>query len=407
MSTRRIIETPDKVRRAIHTKLCAAVVNLFPINTGDLTATVSNVTIKEKEPSYSDQSIALMRKGNIAEGVYCDIDVMNSTNNQYVCSIKNHRILNVPWYTSRGTLIVDGNEYAIISQMRTKSGVYTRKRGNDELESSFNLAKGANFKLLMNPENGTFKIDMLGNTMPALAVLKILGASPADISGVLGNELYSINAELVTNSAMDRTRNVLYNKLVSYKNEADTHLSDPEKDEAIRHYFSTTEIDPETTKLTLGQPIKAVNAQSILLAMKKLLAVYKGEDEIDERDHLEFQKIMCIEDLLAECVTKAKDTIRKIHTKLQAVKLDAPKEEIEKQIKSCFSPAYFTAVIRRFITCSDIARTPSQINPMEFADTASIVTRLGEGAIGTLRAVPFGTRITENRRGFTCDIWCV
>lgn len=275
--------------------------------------------------------------------------------------------------------------------MRTKSGVYTRKRGNDELEASFNLAKGANFKLIMDPDTGVFKVDILGATLPVFAVLKILGASSESILNTLGAELYKKNSG-VSGTQMDRTRTTLFDKLVRFRTDTKDMVSREEKDSAIRVYFQSTEIDPETTKITLGNGYTSVSALTILDAMKKILAVYKGNDDIDERDHLEFQKVFTVEDLLKEVIDKAPDILTKIRGKLNAFRPGGDERETQKQMKAIFSPVYFTRPVQRFITGSSLSRLPSQINPAEFLDTASIVTRLGDDAISSERAVPFETR---------------
>ena len=288
--------------------------------------------------------------------------------------------------------MLDGNEYAVVSQMRTKSGVYTRKRGNEEIESSFNLAKGANFKLVMDPDTGIFKVDILNATLLAVAVLKVLGAGSQDITNALGQELAEKNLSQLTGSQLERARNTLYDKLVRYRKDgSDVLLGAEEKDAAIRRYFAATEIDPETTAITLGRAFSSVGPASILEAMKKILAVYKGTEDIDERDMLEFQKIHTVEDLLAETIEKSSDIVPKIRQRLDKLRLDNGKIA-DDALGKAFVPDVLTRPLRRFITGSSLSRMPAQINPMEFVDTASIITRLGEGAISSERAVPFDTR---------------
>ena len=292
---RTIIADPSDIREAIHKRVLEAIKAKFPIQSNNYKAVLNNVTVKRTEMTAQQEAETRLAKGNAPDGVFADIDILDRSGKK-VASLENHRLMNLPYYTNRYTLLLDGNEYNIVSQMRTKSGVYTRKRGNDELESAFNLAKGANFKLIMDPDTGMFKIDMLGSTMPAMAVLRILGAGSTDIQNAIGDELYRKN-DNVSQAQMDRTRNTLFEKLVRYKVDGgeDGRSSAEEKNAAIRHYFSSTQIDPETTKLTLGREFSNVNALTILEAMKKMLAVYKGEDDIDERDNLEFQKIYTIE----------------------------------------------------------------------------------------------------------------
>lgn len=389
---RRIITKPSSIRQAIHEKVLEAVRKKFPIAGKNFTARLVNATVKFSELSHGKQSELLLTRHNATDGVYADIEVVENSSGRTVGRLANKRICNIPYYTNRYTLMLDGNEYAVVSQMRTKSGVYTRKRGNDEIESSFNLAKGANFKLIMDPDTGIFKIDILNATLLAVAVLKILGAGSQDILNALGRELTEKNLSHLTDSQLNRARNTLYDKLVRYRKDgAGDRLSAEEKDSAIRKYFGATEIDPETTRITLGMGFSSVGPMTILEAMKKILAVYKGTEDIDERDMLEFQKIHTVEDLLAETIDKSSEIGTKLRQRLDKLRLVDGKLD-DGSLGKAFAPDAFTRPLRRFITGSSLSRMPSQINPMEFVDTASIITRLGEGAISSERAVPFGTR---------------
>ena len=389
---RRIITKPSNIRQAIHEKVLEAVRKKFPVAGRNFTAKLVNATVKFSELSHGKQSELLLSRHNATDGVYADIDIVENSSGRTVGRLINKRICNIPYYTNRYTLMLDGNEYAVVSQMRTKSGVYTRKRGNDEIESSFNLAKGANFKLIMDPDTGIFKIDILNATLLAVAVLKILGAGGQDILNALGKELAEKNLGQLTDSQLNRARTTLYDKLVRYRKDGPGELvSAEEKDSAIRTYFNGTAIDPETTAITLGKPFSSVGPMSILEAMKKILAVYKGTEDIDERDMLEFQKIHTVEDLLAETIDKSSEITTKLRQRLDKLRLTDGKIS-DDALGKALAPDTFTRPLRRFITGSSLSRMPSQINPMEFVDTASIITRLGEGAISSDRAVPFGTR---------------
>jgi len=387
---RNVIADPANIRQALHDKLCASIQAMFPIEARDYVASIDNISVKHINLSHNQQREVIMTRASAHDGVFADLTIKDKSG-KTVAEVKHQRLLNIPYYTNRYTVMHDGNEYAIVNQMRTKSGVYTRKRGNDELESSFNLAKGANFKVIMDPDSGVFKVDILNSTLPAYAVLRVLGAAPEDMRRVLGDELYRKNSG-VSDRAMQHTRNTLYEKLVEYRAGHSEHTTSDEKDSAIRNYFSNTEIDPETTEITLGSPHSSVSALTILAAMKKILEVYNGDSDVDERDHLEFQKIYGIEDLFAEVLEKSRDIKGKIVQKLNGFKPSGNADTDKKNLKLIFSAALFTRPIEHFITSSSLSRLPSQINPVEFMDVASIVTRLGEGAISSERAVPFETR---------------
>lgn len=384
-AVRPILADPATMRAAIRDAVAKAVRARFPIRGRRYTAELTRLEVKEADVSPERQKELRLSGGNAFETVIADIAVKDAEGH-LVTALANHRLLNIPWYTPRHTLLLDGNEYAVVNQMRTKPGIYTRKRGNEELESAVNLSKGANFKVIMDPATGVFTIELLGARLPAFAVLRILGAGHTDLLAALGNELYDANAG-ISPARMDRVRATLYDKLI--RRRAEGAAPDAGEMEArIRAYFAGTAIDPETTKITLGTAYRSISARALLDAMRKILAVYRGEEDIDERDHLEFQQILGPEDLLQEVIDKAPELTEKLRARLDALgDKPAPAE-----IRAVFSPALFTKPLRSFITSSSLSRLPTQTNPVEFADTASIITRLGEGAISSERAVPFETR---------------
>lgn len=391
VTLRRIISRPEEIREAIHNKVMAAVKSRFPVQGNKFTAYVENLYASVGDITGSQEKKVILGKSNRTTRIYGDLIIKDKKSGTTVATLPKSLLVSLPYFTNRYTMAVDGNEYSVVSQMRTKSGVYTRKRGNDELESSFNLARGANFKLIMDPDTGIFKMDILGSTFPVFALLQILGTKRADETAAIGEELWQRNNNANTPAQLNRARNFLYSKLVRYNDEEDTSLvSNAEKDEAIRGYFAGTKMDPETTKVTLGLAQSSVSAVTILQAMRKIMDVYKGDADVDERDHLEFQRVYGVEDLLAETIEKSKDIEPKIRKALNDFNPNKDKGLVK--LKSNLGSSIFTLPIRHFLTSSSLSRLPSQINPMEFMDIASIVTRLGEGAISSERAVPFSTR---------------
>jgi len=390
-NVRRIITDPDTIRNSIHRNVTSALTAKFPIETPALRAELKNLTIEHKPISHNQQRKVIMSKGNVSDGVFADIDIIDRNSGRVINTLARHRMMNLPYFTNRYTFLLGGNEYAIMNQLRTKSGIYTRKRGNDTLESSFNLEKGANFKLLMDPETGKFKVDILHSTMPLFALLKVLGADTNQVRQVLGPELYQVNSN-ITEVAESNAVNTLYTKLVRYKSELGDTASKAERISQIREYFAGTKMDPETTAITLGAAHTKVDVSSLLAAAKKILQVYNDTADVDERDNLEFQKVYSVEDIVKEVLEKSTTEIVKIKAKLHAYKPTGNESEDRDKLKAIFSPTYFTNPLRNFITTSSISRLPSQINAMEMLDTASIVTRLGEGAIQSEDAVPESTR---------------
>ena len=388
---RRIVTNPDTIRDRIHKNIIEALKEKFPIEGNKYRAELKDIRIQHALLSHDKQKHVLLAKGNASDKVIADIDIVNISTGKVVSKLRKHTLMNMPYYTNRFTFIIDGNEYNIVNQLRTKSGIYTRKRGNGELESSFNLKRGANFKLIMYPESGAFKVDIMHSRIPMNAFLEILGAPIAAVKTALGDKLYQVNSK-VTPLQKERAIKILFDKLVRYKTDLGTSATKAEKLAKIREYFADTELDAETTKITLGKSFVNVNYQAVLEAAKKILRVYNSSEDIDERDNLEFQKIYSAEDIVAEVMRKNSTGLMKIKSKLDNLTFSGDTADDQKKLKAAFSPAYLSKPLRTFLTTSSISRLPGQINPLEIIDGASIVTRLGEGAISSETAVPEETR---------------
>lgn len=97
--------------------------------------------------------------------------------------MSNVNIGKIPKLTNRHSAIIKGNEYQIQNQLRRKPGVYSRQRRNGELESEFNLAKGSNFSIEIDPNKQKFYIIFRGSTRKfhLWNLLDLLGVPADDI----------------------------------------------------------------------------------------------------------------------------------------------------------------------------------------------------------------------------------
>lgn len=94
--------------------------------------------------------------------IYADLKITDAATGRLINKKQKTKIGNIPLLTNRFTMIIDGNEYQTVNQLRRKSGVYSRIKKNGELESEFNLAKGYNFKMMLDPITQVFAL-ILGN----------------------------------------------------------------------------------------------------------------------------------------------------------------------------------------------------------------------------------------------------
>ena len=86
--------------------------------------------------------------------VYADFDLIDNETGKVISRAKKMKITSIPRMTNRFSVIIEGNEYQTLNQFRLRSGVYTREKSNGQFESQFNLEKGFNFKMMLDPKRG-------------------------------------------------------------------------------------------------------------------------------------------------------------------------------------------------------------------------------------------------------------
>ena len=378
-----ILTDADVTRNRIRSKALLSLTQLFPIESKSKKIRVEDIQVKNQTYSLAQAKVATLAGKSLTEPVYGTV-ILEDAYGKVIEKSSKYKLLDLPYYTDDHTFIIDGSSYSVGNQLRTKSGIYTRVRGNEVLESSFNLAKGTNFRITMDPETSIFHIEYGTTKIPLWPVLSILGINPTNLNNSWGKDIAAINIGF-GDSKKEQAITKLYEKLIPerFKNREDGLI---EKIRSIQNYFNGTEIDPTTTKKTLGVEINSVTGNSMLLAATKLLKVFKQEENVDDRDSLEFQKINSIDDFIQERLDKgSRELVNKLKYKMDNIK------DIT-SVREVMPPGTFSPSLKSLLTQFDLSRTPDQINPIEILDSASKITRLGEGGISSIRAVPEATR---------------
>jgi DNA-directed RNA polymerase subunit beta len=353
----------------------------FPLKAGKHTLELSNVRVDPQDYSSKDQKRAVLEGKTLSERVRGDLTVKDAAG-AVVDHAKNFMLMQLPYFTPRHTFIVDGTEYSVANQLRQKPGVYIRRRGNEELESTFNLSKGANFRVSMDAEKGLLYMQPSHTTskIPLHPVLRALGMPQQDIAQHWGPEIAGMNRDAWKNP--DKHVSKLYETLVHPSKQ--TATTPEEKARVLREYFDNTAMDPEVTAHTLGYPYEKASPAAILAASKKLLDVHKAAADVDDRDSLAFKTFHSVDDFVKERIGLE---ARAMRNKL-GWKLDAAHGDLKKALPS----GPFTRSMQGLLVGSSLSAVPMQINPMELLDEASRVTMLGEGAIASERAIPLEAR---------------
>jgi len=378
---RPVVEDAETRREMIRKKVVEGLEQSFPLKAGKHTLELANVRVEPKDYSSHEQKRAVLEGRTLSERVRGDVTVKNAAG-ETVDHSKDFTLMQLPYFTPRHTFIVDGTEYSVANQLRTKPGAYVRRRGNEELETTFNLSKGANFRVSMDAAKGLLYMQPSHTTtkIPLHPILQALGMPHQDIAKSWGSEIAGMNRDAW--KSPDKHIAKLYETLVHPAKQ--TAATTDEKTRVLREYFDQTAMDPEVSQHTLGYPYDKASAAAILTASKKMLDVHRAAADVDDRDSLAFKTFHSVDDFMKERV--ALDA-RAMRAKL-GWKLDANHGSLKKALPA----GPFTRSMHGFLIGSSLSAVPMQINPMELLDEASRVTMLGEGAIASERAIPLEAR---------------
>lgn len=283
-------------------------------------------------------------------------------------------VAHIPYLTDMGTFVRGGNDYTLSHQLRLKPGVYTRWTNNGELEAHVNVSGGLGSKLFLDPASGVFKMRMGQAAIPAIDVLRIMGTSEEKIRSVWGDRLYRENIAKEDPKALNK----LYDKLTYNRGGAQTP---EEKKLAIQAAIMKMGIDPKVSEVTLGKPYDHVNADVILDTTAKLLRINKGEQETDSRDDMAFQRLYGPEDIIADRIRQGQRIMRQWLWKLTH---DGAADRIPSGL--------FDKSVDGALISSGLGQPLEAINPLELFDSQFRVTRLGEGGIASIDAIPSSAR---------------
>lgn len=380
----KLMASADERRERLRQHAVEGIRNVFPIVDGGYELDIEDFEVNKEQFSYSDQKKAILEGTTLVEPVKGKL-VLRDKDGKVIDRSK-RTLLHLPYFTERHTFVVGGNDYSVANQVRIKPGVYTRERENGQLEAQFNLARGRNFRLSMDPERGIFFMEYGSTKIPLYIVMNLMGATDAQMRKNWGQEVTQLNKSYAAGKE-DRYARKLYQKLVpSWARESNPSMEEIKK--AVGEALQQTNMDPRVTKITLGQAYDRVEGPALLRASQKLLNVYNQKEDPDDRDSLAFKTLHTAESFIKERIEKdaRRDVQRKVRRKLRRSGYKTP------SIGDVLPSAPFTKSVHNFLTTSALSSTPMQINPVEVVDSSVKVTALGEGGISSTLAVPSEAR---------------
>lgn len=327
---------------------------IFPVPVSDgLEVRVEDLKAEPYYPSPEDVKEAVLAKKSLTFPIKGRLVLVDKTTGKVLDRTGVKTLVEVPAISPHLSTIIDGTEYTIFNQIRQRPGIYTRIRETGETETRFNTAKGDSFSIVSDPKTGEVYVQTKNHgKIPIVSFLQAMGLDDAEISKLLGPKLAVKN----------------FDKAAKYKNFS--KLGD-----FVDMVKNVAEVDPETTKITLGKEYKKLTTNTIVDALKKNLAVAAGEEEPDHMANLAFKSFHTPEMLLAEALEKkSRPQIQKLVARIKQ----------KKQIPRTWD---LKSPILTFLTTSSLSSNPEQNNPMEIFETALKVTYMGEGGIKSTHAI--------------------
>ena len=289
--------------------------------------------------------------------------------NGKVLDRKKMTAMEVPSVTTRGSFIVKGNEYQVFNQMRLDPAVYNYKDASGEIQSQFNLEKGRNFKMAIDPRTKKFQLKVGTSTIDAYPVMKLLGVNDQAMQDTWGKDLLEANRNNFAANSLPK----LYEKLVGKKPTSGTNI-----EQELKDYFKETRMNGNTNVLTIGQKSDQVDGKSMLAASKRNLAIAAGKEKEDERDDMKFQTIHTAADLVGHRLQHAKNGVqRNIRFKVDS----------KDSIGNIVNKDAISKPLESFFTQTELASTFEQLNPLHNFVNSFKITRMGEGGIGSVQQI--------------------
>ena len=370
--TLREFDDTRAARKAIYDGTLEALKKRFPLENKSYRLELSNVRFTGPQDfTLAQQKQALLTDKNLHTPVSGRFRLIRKSDNAVVDE-KDEVVMNVPYYTDRGTIINNGSEYTVANQLRLRPGVYTRIRRSGDVETQFNVKPGTGrgFRLRMEPSTGVITVNVGHANMPLYPLLKALGVSDRQMQKAWGADVAYANAQKANSVSGRSAVDKLYKAFAGYNAQAQDLVS---KETYLRETLPKFELDPGVTVRTLGIEANGVTPEVLLRASEKMFGVNRGDERPDDRDNPGYANVYGIEDLYRERIEKDAGRLsRNIMMKISRAGSLKP-----------VGRGAFSGWHDELLHGSGLAMPGDNSNPMSVEEQLLRVTRLGEGGIGS------------------------
>jgi DNA-directed RNA polymerase subunit beta len=375
-----------QTRKHVYDNVLSAASAIKPVEAAGRRLEISNVAYDPKDDdddenerfSIASQAKAVRERTTLGRRLRGTVRMVDTATGN-VLEESRKLLAVVPRFNEDGTMIYRGARYNVVNQQRLKPGIYGRVKRNGETESHVNPRQGTGsmHRYIFNPESGVFSLNIRNSKIPLVPLLRTLGVSDDEITTAWGEEIAKKNFAKKDQGSLDK----LYERLVPSKE----RLPDANKEYkqiAIRKAIGDVRLDQWTMKSLLDEDSDRLTPMAILKATAKTLAMARGDQEADDRDHLAYQSVLGPEDYFAERINKdsgyqQRNAFRKALYRGKLASL--PTKSLQGQLESV-------------IFGSGVGVQPEYANPLDALGRATRVTKMGDGAIGSSNAAPMESR---------------
>ena len=350
------------IRQAIFDRAKLAAGSISSLQQGDYSIKLDDIDYDDgQDPAPEDYKMAIMEGKSLVRPLRATVMVQSPAG-----PIKKRTtLLHVPYLTDRGTFILDGIEYVIANQQRLRPGVYVHFRQTGEPEAYVNLAAGRTHRIVYDPNNRVFSVQFGQSKIPLYPVLRALGIDDASLQETWGKTVWQANSR--------------YADQKYAQNFAKRLFGDPNAD--IRKQLVGLKLDPGVVERNLGVKTDALTPDVILAATRKALTLLQGQASEDDRDALINQQILGPEDIVAEYIAGSRKELQRTLWKI-----------FRRPSKEAIPPRLLQSGLVKLFQASGLAMNPAENNPIEILDHLHRLTRMGEGGIGNVEAIPYSAR---------------
>jgi DNA-directed RNA polymerase subunit beta len=376
------------VRSAVFDNTLAAAATIGGVENSRYRLDLSDLHYRGPESfSPTEEKHALLTGGTLARrlaGTMTLIDKGTGT----VVDRKTGTVAHVPYLRDDGTFLLNGAATVLSHQLRLDPGVYVRKKGSTEVEAHVNVLPddGHQHRVVMEPDTGVFRVHVGQAKVPALPLLRALGATDDEVRAAVGPQLFAANAK----AARPHHLRELYGHL----GPRGVVPADEEGVAAgLAQALGKVRFDPWVMKRTLGVASDRYDKGVALAAVRKVLEAAHGRADFDDRDSLVYQRLAGPEHTIAERVARGRMVLGGLLWRVTNAG----------SLKPVTAGALNPAVHAAFRT-SGLAQSPEGSSALEYVDHGSRVTKVGQGGLGrTADAVPAEARNVSPSHFFFID----